>query len=132
MKKNLGKAFVALFLVSTLVSPAMAKDWVQLGEKKVSMENQKDEIPVGKEAGRFKRIKLLIEESDVHFNSVAVVFGNGEIFDVQMRDNIPAGQHTRAIDLPGEARFIDKVVLNYKTHKGSDHKATVTVLGLTE
>ncbi|NTW37448.1 MAG: DUF2541 family protein [Syntrophobacteraceae bacterium] len=132
MKKRLSKASITLFSLSILVSPALAKDWVQLGEKKVSMENEKDEILVGKEAGRFKRIKLMVEESDVHFNDVAVVFGNGEIFDVQMRDNIPAGSHTRAIDLPGEARFIDKIVLKYKTRKGTGHKATVKVLGLTE
>lgn len=129
MKKCFNRICVALLFLAFVASPALADKWVKLGEQRVNFRAEKDEIIIGGDEGRFKRIKLKVEDAGVHFNDVVVVFGNGDRFDVSMRDNIPAGGETRAIDLPGEARAIKKVILRYKTRGGNDEKATVRVLG---
>lgn len=121
---------LALTLLVACVPPtAMPDNWLELGAQQVDFRAEKDEIVVGRQGGAFRQIKLVVEDAGVHFNDVVVVFGNGDRFDVPIRDNIAAGEETRAIDLPGEARAIKKIILKYKTRQGAGDKATVRVLG---
>lgn len=129
MEKPFKRIIVALLLSAFVASPALADRWVKIGEQKVNFRGDRDEILIGPDAGIFKRIKLKVEDAAVHFNDVVVVFGNDRRFDVPMRDNIPAGGETRAIDLPGDVRQIKKIIFMYKTRPGSDERATVSVLG---
>ena len=119
----------AVVLLSSSVS--IATEWKLLGIKKVQLTGELDEIRVGTGKGKFNRIKLRVKDGDVEFRDVKVKFANGETFDVPMRSTIEAGGETRRIDLPGEARIIDKIILVYKTKAGSK-SATVSVWGEKE
>ena len=61
---------------------------------------------------------------------VLVHFGDGEVQEVELRRQIPAGGETRAIDLKGGRRVIRKVVFWYNTPQSKRRKAVVQLFGL--
>ena len=124
--KRMMSLIIAILLLTTT---AFAAEWKLLGVKKVQFIGDRDEIQVGARKGSFKRIKLRVNDGDVEFGNVTVVFGNGERFDVPMRSSIKAGGETREIDLPGKARVINRIILVYKSKAGG-RSATVAVWGV--
>jgi len=58
-----------------------------------------------------------------------VIFANGSDQELTLREHIQAGGETRVIDLPGEARVIQKVELRYRTRGGQGGRAIVKVFG---
>ena len=114
--------------------PAKAKpvEWVVLGQKKIDFGADKDTIPVTVKEGLFKRIKFRVAGQKAKIWDVKVHFGNGEVFDVQLRKEFAPNSWTRVIDLPGAARVIKKVTLLYKSRVRSPLKrgrATLQLYG---
>lgn len=109
---------------------AAAPNWERLGCKEVRFLVDHDTLNVGRKEGAFKAIKLSVKSAPVEFFDVMVVFGNGKRQDLKFRDVIRPGGETRAIDLAGGERGLDRVELLYRsipTFKGS---AEVCVSGL--
>ena len=104
--------------------------WKMLGTKKVNFKTEKDVITVGSDEGLFKKVKLVVKKSGIHIKDMKIHFMNGDIMDVKMREIIPAGGETRAIDLPGNNRAIEKVVFWYESTKKNDKRATVILFGI--
>jgi hypothetical protein len=124
-------------LISTLIIVisfsalfAQPPKWKMLGTKKVSFRTEKDVIPVGADEGVFKKVKLMVKKSGIHIKDMKIHFMNGDVIDVKVREIIPAGGETRAIDLPGRNRMIEKVVFWYESTKKNDKRATVILFGI--
>ena len=81
--------------------------------------NDHDNIHVGKHDGRFRAIQLRVEGGEVFFEKVIVHFHDGSHEELVIRDRIPSGGQTRAIDLPGDRRVIESVELWYGKPVGS-------------
>jgi hypothetical protein len=90
-------------------------DWTMLGERTVDRQGDHDEILVTGLEGDFHRIALRVQGAPVEFYRVAVHYSNGDIQEVDMREQIRDGGETRAIDLEGKDRVIERVVFNYRT-----------------
>jgi hypothetical protein len=103
--------------------------WEELGEKKVNRRVDRDTIRVGRKEGRFAKIALEVKDNDVEIRDLKVFFRHGRPQDVEVRERIRAGGHTRAIDLRGGDRIIERIELVYRT-RGRGERATVTVYGL--
>lgn len=115
-----------------LASPAVAQaqNWNLLGRKVVNFASDKDVIPVTAKDGRFKKIRLHVEQNAIHVGDLKVHFGNGETFDVSIRHVIKKGEYTRVIDLPGEQRVINRITIHYRTvGKRRKGRARVSVFG---
>lgn len=108
---------------------AQAERWVYLGNSHVNGERDHDNIKVGRSDGRFRAIQLRVSGGAIEFQRVVVHYGNGSQEDVAIRDTIPAGGRTRAIDLPGERRTIESVELWYSKGRWS-HDPKVTLYGM--
>jgi len=121
-------AFVAMICLTALF--ARAPEWHLLGTKKVTFKTDRDVIHVGADEGVFKRVKLLVKKSGIHIMDMKIHFLNGDVMDVQVRQIIPAGGETRAIDLPGNNRIIQKVVFWYESTKSGKKRATVFLYGI--
>lgn len=126
------------FLISTVIVTvllgvlyAQTPKWKLLGTKKVTFRTELDVIPVGADEGVFKRVKLMVKKSGIHIKDMKIHFRNGDVMDVKVRQIIPAGGETRAIDLPGNNRFIEKVTFWYESTKKNDKRATVLLFGIT-
>lgn len=121
---------LCLFLTSlACVSSSPLPGWTKLGERTVNHAVDRDEIRVGARAGTFRRIKLLVRRRAVTFRDVRVHYANGGVQDVQMRRSVPAGGETRAIDLNGRNRVIEKVVFFYNTGPRRGKRALVQLYG---
>lgn len=132
MKKKGQIIFALIFMmcfVSIVARTPIGPKWRLLGVKKVAFLTEKDVIPVGAKKGIFKKIKLTVRKSGVHFRDLKIHFVNGNVVDVKIRKIIPAGGETRVIDLPGNNRYIKKVVFWYKSTKKNIKRATVKLFG---
>jgi hypothetical protein len=103
--------------------------WELLGDRKVDRSLDRDEIKVTAREGRFRQIQLRVHDAAVVFHDVRVHFGDGTVQDVEVRTRIPAGGTTRAIDLDGGKRVIEKVVFWYNTPPARRKRATVRLYG---
>lgn len=103
--------------------------WEQLGCQKVGFIKDRDVINVGRKEGRFSAIRLNVRGNKIHLLDLKVIYGNGQPDDLQVRRQIPAGGQTRAIDLKGRDRFIDRIEMTYRSRPSFRGQATVCVDG---
>jgi hypothetical protein len=87
--------------------------WTYLGQAYVNGRGDRDRISVGRGRGRFQRIQIRVDRAPIEFYRVVVHYGNGRSEEVDVRQRIPAGGQTRAIDLRGDERAIDSVEFFY-------------------
>jgi hypothetical protein len=104
-------------------------DWELLGKNKVGFSVDRDVIKVGRHEGRFDKIRVEVKDNDVDILSLKSFFNRGAPQDVPVRDKIRAGGSTRAIDLKGDDRFIDRIEIVYKSRPSFRGTATVAVMG---
>jgi hypothetical protein len=104
-------------------------DWVRLGQRQVSDRGDHDEIVVTGVRGEFKQVKLAVERASVDFHRVVIHYANGEDQKLELRNTIPAGGESRAIDLDGKERVIKSVDFWYDANTRRGRKATVRLLG---
>ena len=100
--------------------------WVLLGQKAVNGKRDVDMIPVARKEGRFTKLMVVVEDSDLEMRDMEVTLGNGQKVSPDVKQFFRGNERTRAIDLPGEARFIKKVVFHYGNLPGGG-RATVQV-----
>jgi hypothetical protein len=126
--------------VGTLATEATAQrrddrkkggSWEELGCKQVSfLGKDRDTIKVGRREGRFKAIRLKANGNDVEILDLKVIYTNGEPDDIQVRSHLKAGRETRALDLKGRERAIDRIELIYRSRLNFKGQATVCAEGL--
>ena len=123
--------FVAMFLLGAGAMTASAQKWVDLGTKEVKDRSKQDTWHVGKGKGEFHRIKIAVGTKAVKFYRVKVTFGNGGTQDIELRNVIPAGGESRAVDLIGNDRYIDKVDIWYEAYTArAGRRSQVTLWGI--
>ncbi|MCW5801696.1 MAG: hypothetical protein KIT31_04865 [Deltaproteobacteria bacterium] len=111
------------------------RGWVKLGEQTVDGRRRPDSdtIVVGRYEGRFSKLTMVVEDSDLELLDFAVTFGpRGETWRPSgighyFREN----QRTRVIDLPGDERIIQKIDLRYRNLPGGG-RAKVEIWGFKE
>jgi hypothetical protein len=133
-----------LVLAPALSSEAMAQPrdrdrggrggdrWEELGCGSVGASPDRDSIRVGRREGRFSAIQLRVRGNRVNIIDLKVIYDRGPPDDIRVRSLIRDGGETRALDLRGERRVIDRVDLTYKVPLGINlikGPATVCVYG---
>jgi hypothetical protein len=130
-----------LVLAPALSSEAMAQPrdrdrgsdrWEELGCGSVGARPDRDSIGVGRREGRFSAIQLRVRGNRVNIIDLKVVYDRGPPDDIRVRSEIRDGGVTRALDLRGERRVIDRVELTYKVPIGINlikGPATVCIYG---
>src|SRR4051812_16893010 len=107
-----------------------SKGWTLLGEQTVDGRRDKDTIKVGKYAGQFDQLTMVVTDSDLELRDFVVKFGDNdkERWSPNLKHIFKEGQRSRAIDLPGRDRVIKKIELSYANIAGGG-KAKVAVYG---
>lgn len=118
----------AAMLTAAGASPSFAQKWVELGSRSVA-DNTETDVISARGDGRFSAIRLCVKRRAVAFKDLDVVYGNGRPDDLQIRRRIGPGQCTRAIDLKGNRRKINRIVMRYETIRDKGPQAIVTVYG---
>jgi hypothetical protein len=130
LKKTILSAIGLLFLLAYSASLyAQEGRWDYLGNAHVDGAQDHDNIHVGRRDGGFRAIQLRVSGGGIYFERVVVHFGNGTQEELVIRDHIPSGGSTRAIDLPGDRRVIESVELWYGKDKW-EHRPKVSLYGI--
>jgi hypothetical protein len=95
-----------------------SKGWTKLGEREVNGKVDKDRIEVGRYEGKFSKLSIVVENSDLELLDLEVTFANGKPFHPQVRHVFKEGARSRVIDLPGDDRMIKSIELKYKNVRG--------------
>lgn len=127
-------AIVALGYTATAQKVAVETDntagWHKIAETVANLKMDRDEVLVTG-ADHFKSIKLRVTDAPVEITDLTVVFENEQKQEIEVRNLIKAGDHTRVIDLDGQNRAIKKVIIKYKTvPTGENDKARIEIWGM--
>jgi hypothetical protein len=119
---------LAVIVAATAATPAFAYSWSLLGARDV--RDRTDHDAIGLPGNReFNRIRLCVYRNPVHFYDVHVRYRNGGVQEVPVRLRINPGQCTRAINLNGANRNIDRIDMTYEETSFRHRTATVRVFG---
>lgn len=105
-----------------------SKGWVKLGERAVNGRADRDTITVGRDDGKFTKLTLVVERSEIELLDMEVIFANGEKFSPGVKHYFRESSRSRVIDLPGNERIIRSINLRYRNLPGGG-SATVEVWG---
>jgi hypothetical protein len=125
---RLATSLLALGLVVAAL-PATAEKWVFLGQRHVTDRIDRDSIEVTASEGTFDAIRIGVKRSAVRFVRVTVVYGAGTSDDLELKDVIPAGGHSRVLDLRGANRVIKRIDFVYEAKSLGRRGAIVEISG---
>ena len=123
-------ALAGLLALTTSTASAQPGDWVKLGEKKVGFGADRDVIDVDG-SDTYRKIRLRATDAPIEILDLKVHFKNGDVEDVAVRETLRENGMTRAIDLPGALRHIEKITVIYRSEgrPRPGNRATVMVFG---
>ncbi len=90
---------------------AVTTRWQALGERTIGAGVDRDSIPVASSETGWRLLKLEVLSGDLDLLELSVVFGNGEVEQLEVRRHLKPGEESRPLDLPGERRQIRRVDL---------------------
>lgn len=130
----MGRIFGAILLVAAILAApgARAQQWVELGCKTIGFLIDRDVIEVGERNRRLESLRFSAERNDVEILQVRVFFADGTDQVLEVRSVIRAGTSTRAIDLTGKARNINRIELFYTARRGFTGQARLCAQGRLE
>lgn len=115
-------AFIGL-MVGTARADWDRNGWVKLGEQTVNGKVDRDTIRVGTKEGKFTKLTIAVEKSELELLSFVVTFANGQKFTPAVKHSFKENSRTRVIDLPGDERVIQKIDITYKNVRGGGNAA---------
>lgn len=102
---------------------------VLFGAKYVGFGIDRDVIRVGRQLGKFRKLRLRVLDNDIYLNKLTVIYYNGRSQDIAVDTKIERNKKTQWFDLSGNERFIDSVELSYRSKPGFRGQARVEVFG---
>ncbi len=129
------KRFIALssliFVFAAGAAAVSAQKWENFGSKEVKDRSEQDTWHIGNERGLWRGLKIAVGKRQVKFYRVRVTFSNGEEQEFALRSVIRAGGESRALDLTGSDRHINKVDIWYEAYTARRGvRSVVTLFGL--
>jgi hypothetical protein len=106
-------------------------DWRQLGCERVGFVNDRDVIPVGREAGYFQALRFGVTGNSIVMRELMVVYGDGEKDRLPVSHSVRDGEQSPAIalNIAGGRRIIDHIELEYGSKPTKPVEATLCLFG---
>jgi len=126
----------------TMMAPGLAEkqvrpnagppgSWRLIGQVQASHSSDHDTIVVKGPYDNFRKIKFKVSDAPLNISALLVTYDNGAPDRIDVRDQIPQGGESRAIDLRGVGkRSLRKVEFWYDTKGWGKGKADVTLFGM--
>jgi len=121
--------FTIVMMLSVLTLSGQGARWKFLGERLVNDRLDHDVIMVTSVEGDLKAIQIRVKGAPVDFHKLVVVYGNGRRQEIALRNTLPAGGASRAIDLAGDERIVRSVEFWYDANTIRGRKAKVRLFG---
>ena len=108
-----------------------AGEWRLIGQTHADHGADHDSIIVKGPFDNFRKIKFKVTDAPLNMQRMVVTYDNGQPDNIDIRQNIPQGGESRAIDLRGVGkRSIRRIDFWYDTQGLLKGKADVTVFGM--
>jgi hypothetical protein len=104
------------------------RGWTLLGQRQINGRLDRDRIEVGRYEGRFGKLTMAVEDSDLELIDFRIEFADRTEYHPKLAHFFREGQRTRVIDLPPTERAIRFIDLKYKNTRGGG-PASVEVWG---
>jgi hypothetical protein len=109
--------------------PTPPDTWTLIGTTVANYTADHDSIIVKGRFDDFRQIMFKVTEAPLNMHHLVVTYDNGEPEEIRVRQKIPKGGQSRAIDLRGGTRSIRKIDFWYDTRGDKKERAEVTVFG---
>jgi hypothetical protein len=120
---------LASFTSIPMEDAAKAGPWRFIEDKKVSFGVDHDVIVFKQLRDAFRFLKLKVTDGPLRVFDMKVHFDNGEVQDVPLRSLIPEGGESRAINLDGGLRNLEKIEFWYETAGFENGRSKIAVWG---
>lgn len=127
--KKICFVLMALIAFTTFNSfNSVQKGWQFIGDKWAAFGPDRDVLRVnGNDA--YSQLKIRVTEGPLQITDMDIYFENGEKMNVRLKNAFRAGQESRAVDLRGGVRKVDRIEFLYSTIGRMKGKAKVAVWG---
>jgi hypothetical protein len=125
--------YTAPSLAQQVVHPkaGAAGEWRLIGQTHADHAADHDSIIVKGPFDNFRKIKFKVTDAPLNMQRMVVTYDNGQPDNIDIRQNIPQGGESRAIDLRGIGkRSVRRIDFWYDTKGFLKGKADVTVFGM--
>ncbi len=125
--------FAAPSWAQQLVQPkaGIAGEWRLIGRTHADHAADHDSIIVKGPFDNFRKIKFKVTDAPLNMQHMVVTYDNGNPDKIDIRQNIPQGRESRAIDLRGIGkRSVRRIDFWYDTKGFLKGKADVTMFGM--
>ncbi len=133
------KLFKALVIVPILMMaysfmPVMPDNikldnWRELGRVKAGHNGDHDRIVIDGPHDTYRRLKFRVENSALNMSKMVVTYEDGAPENIEVKNEIPKGGESRAIDLKGGKRKLKSVEFWFDTKGILNGKAEVILYG---
>jgi hypothetical protein len=106
-----------------------ADNWEKLGEHKVTLEVQHNEVVFPADGPVLSAIKIKSKKGALNLQRCVIHFANGERKSIELRNDIPAGGESRVINLVGNKSSMTKFVFWYGSSQSGAEKAEIEIWG---
>lgn len=90
--------------------------WVLLGAQTAGFVGfDKDVIPVGKNEGGFRKVRVTVKDRAITLNELRVIYASGQEDVIPVKAKIEAGSTYGPIDLKGGSRAIKEIQARYRS-----------------
>lgn len=100
-----------------------------LASRTVDFGRDTDVMVIGDSHGAFKSLTIEVEDGELEMHDITITFGNGKQHSPEVKHEFKEGSRSRVIDLPGEARIVERITFKYRSSKLREGKAVVNVYG---
>jgi hypothetical protein len=101
---------------------------VLFGVQYVGFGVDRDVIRVGKEVGKFDKIRLRVLDNDIFINELKLIYANGEPDTIAVGAEMKADTRSKWFPLKGD-RFINEIQMSYKSKPSFKGQARIEVFG---
>ena len=111
--------------------PPLAGRPVILGSQIINAASDRIEFNIGRQDGPVSQIRLRAVDGPILYRAVEITFGNGQTQVIEGIERLEPGEQGKAIDLEGDRRNIQKVVV-FKRPSWRQGESKVELLGLVQ
>lgn len=123
-------ATIAFSFTPGTMDDDMWDNWRELGRVKAGHNGDHDRIEIIGKHDTFRRIKIRVENSPLKLKKMVVLYdGDGAPENIDIKDELPKGGESRAIDLKGGKRKLKSVEFWFETKGFLNGKAEVILYG---
>ncbi|MCB1519431.1 MAG: hypothetical protein KDJ37_02520 [Hyphomicrobiaceae bacterium] len=121
-------------LTGGTTSPAMAQrgDLVRIGEVEADLSNGKVSLDLSNSRGVFGELRIYNRGAPIMIDNVRVRYSDGSVHEERRTIDLRRGERTRPIDPDRKPKFVDEVIITYKTDSGSNRSAKLQVYGVQD